>query len=155
MNIWVFICCPIGNHIFCSIGVCDVLGGSWRVVDCRERLDFDIADILVEEAPSTLLIGQLNQEVEDVICAGVPSFIVLAEAGVVLRVLEVGKTVFGIAVEILRPVLVVNLIALEPFLKPHGAHDVVVRHGVERVEGILEFLLGTQTSLEVSRGSCN
>ena len=43
--------------------------------------------------------------------------------------------------------LCVNCIASVPLVKSHCAHDVVVGHGVEGVEGALDSLLGHQSHL--------
>lgn len=40
-------------------------------------------------------------------------------------------------------------IALEPLLKSHGTHDIIIRHGIEGVKGILNTFLRTKSHLEV------
>lgn len=60
-----------------------------------------------------------------------------------LGVFEVGEAVLWVAIEVFRSVFVVSLITFEPFLEPHGAHDVVIGHRVEGVESVFDFLLRT------------
>ena len=56
--------------------------------------------------------------------------------------LEITQTAVGIPVIIGRTVVIVDRVAFEPLLEPHCTHDVVVRHRVEGVEGVLDSLLG-------------
>lgn len=77
----------------------------------------------------------------------------LLVAGVHLVLLEVLEAAVGVVVVKGRPVLVVNLVALEPLLEPHRAHNVVVGHRVERVESVLDALLGPEGDLEGVRGA--
>ena len=67
---------------------------------------------------------------------------------------EVFEASVGVSVEIAGPVFVVDLVALEPFLEAHGAHDVVIGHGVEGVEGIFDHFFGTQTDLPTGGHAC-
>lgn len=64
--------------------------------------------------------------------------------------LQVSETAVGIPIVLGCAVIVVDGVALEPLLEPHRAHDVVVGHRVERVEGVLHSLLGRETHLEGS-----
>lgn len=61
--------------------------------------------------------------------------------------LEVLHAAVGVAVVLGGAVLAVDGVALEPLLETHRAHDVVVGHRVEGVEGVLDALLGRQADL--------
>lgn len=98
---------------------------------------------------SALGVGKLNQVLEDVVRAGVGGLVPLLVARVELVQFEVPEAAVRVAVELGRSVFVVDRIALEPLLKPHGAHDVVIGHRVERVERILYSFLGAESDLEV------
>lgn len=61
---------------------------------------------------------------------------------------KVLDSAFRVHVEFSRSVLVVDGVALEPFLEPHCAHYVVIGHRVERVEGVLNAFSGSESNLE-------
>lgn len=96
---------------------------------------------------SSLGVGELDQVLEDVVGTGIERLVVLLVTGVVFVVLEVAEAAVGVEVVVGAPLLVVDHVALVPLLEAHGAHDVVVRHGVEGVEGALDSLLGHQSHL--------
>lgn len=130
-----------------SIGVGDTLGVAGGVEDCGVGTDFDGAGVLLVEVVGPFGVGELDQVLEDVVGAGVERLVVLLVAGVVFVVLQVAEAAVGVEVVVGAALLEVDLVALEPLLEPHGAHDVVVGHRVEGVEGALDALLGHQAHL--------
>lgn len=97
----------------------------------------------------TFGVGQLHQILEDVVRAGIGGLVPLLVARIELVELQVPHASIWIPIEFGRPVLIVDGIALEPLLEPHGTHDVVIGHRVERVESILDSFLGAESDLEV------
>ena len=87
---------------------------------------------------------------DDVISAGVSSLVKFSEAGVVILFFHVCKACLGISIKVFRSLVSVYLIASEPFIESHGAHDIVIGHGVETVKSGLDFLLGSDSCLEAS-----
>lgn len=94
-------------------------------------------------------VGQLHQILEDVVRAGIGGLVPLLVARIELMELQVPHASIWIPIKFRRPVLIVDRIALEPLLEPHGTHDVVIGHRVERVESILDSFLGAESDLEV------
>lgn len=99
--------------------------------------------MLSEELPSFLVVRQLHQKVENVVSTCVPGFVVLPEARVVVVLLHVSETNFGVPVEIGLSLVTVNHVTSEPLIESHSAHDVVIGHGVKTIESSLDFLFGT------------
>jgi hypothetical protein len=105
--------------------------------------------VLLPEVVGALGVGELDEVLEDVVGAGVARLVPLAEARVlVLAVLVALEPAVGVVVVLGGAVLVVDLVALEPLLEPHRAHDVVVGHRVEGVESVLDALLRAERDLE-------
>lgn len=93
-------------------------------------------------------VGKFCQILEDIIGAGVGSLVPLLVAGIVFMQLQVPDSTVRILVEFGGSVLIVDGIAFEPLLETHGAHDVVIGHGVEGVKGVFDSFLGTESDLE-------
>lgn len=97
----------------------------------------------------TLGVGQLNQILENIIGTSIGSLIPFLIARIELMHFQVPQSPLGISIELSRAVLIVDGIALEPLLKSHGTHDIIIRHGVEGVKGVFHTFLRAQSNLEV------
>lgn len=136
-----------------SISVGHGLGIVGTVESCWEHSDLVVAVILSPEAFGLLVVRQLHQEVEDIVSTCVSCLVVLSEAWVMVVIFHVGQSNLGIPVKMSLSLLAIGHVASEPFVESHCAHDVVIRHGVETVKGVLDFLLGTNSCLEWGGGS--
>lgn len=126
-----------------SIGVGDSFWCFGRIEDGRKGPYFNAAGILLEEVMGTLGVGQLDQILEDIIGTSIGGLIPFLVARIELMQFEVPHSPFWISIELGGPVLMIDGIALEPLLKSHGTHDIIIRHGVEGVKGIFHTFLGT------------
>ena len=97
----------------------------------------------------TLRVGQLYQILEDIIGASIGSLIPFLIARIEFMQLQVPQSPIGISIELGGAVLMIDGVALEPLLKSHSTHDIIIRHGVEGVKGVFHTFLGTQPDLEV------
>lgn len=102
----------------------------------------------------TLGVCQLYKVLKDIISTSIGSLIPFLIARIELMQLQVSQSSLGISIELGGPVLVVDGVALEPLLKSHGTHDIIIRHGVEGVKGIFHTFLWTKSHLEVSAHPC-
>ena len=111
-----------------SISICDSFRSTGRVKDGREHSDFAVADVSSPEVLGLFGVGKFHKESHDVIGASIGSFIPLSEAGVVVFILHVGQAAFGASIVVGSSVVTISVVAPEPFLEPHSAHDVVIWH---------------------------
>lgn len=63
---------------------------------------------------------------------------------------HVCQSCFWVSIEMFVSFVIVHWIAFKPFIEPHCAHDVVIRHGIETIKSVLNFLLWTNSRLEAS-----
>lgn len=94
------------------------------------------------------MIGKLNQKVINIICACVTSFIILSKTWIMVMIFHIWNTHFRVPIEMFLSLIRINCITSKPLVESHCAHDVIIRHRVKTVKGILNFLLRTYTSLE-------
>ena len=155
MDWWIF---RINNYLFIillfmliiitSIGICNSFWVVWPIEYCWEWHYFIVGMILLEKSCSPLSVWQLNQELQDTVRASISCFIILSETRVVFMIFHIDKTMFWISIETPYPFLVECAVAFKPFLKSHSAHDIVIGHRIETIEGLFDFLLGTKTNLK-------
>lgn len=84
----------------------------------------------------------------DVISTCVSGLVVFSEAWVMVVLFHVGQSNFWVPIEALFSIISVDTIASEPLIESHCAHDVVIRHRVKTVKGVLDFLLRSNSRLE-------
>lgn len=99
------------------------------------------------------MISKLNQKLKNVISTCILSFVVFSETRVMIFLFHIGKTNLGASIEMFCSLITVNSITSVPFVESHSAHDIVIRHRVKTVKGILDLLLGTDSGLEASSTS--
>lgn len=80
--------------------------------------------------------------------AGVFDLIELSEAWIMIMIFKMFDTFIGMSIIELASILVIQAITLEPLLKSHCTHHIIIWHGVETVEGVFHPLFWTQTGLE-------
>ena len=131
-----------------SISISDSLWVIWTIKCCWKRSNFIIAMIFPIETFGFFVIRQFHQKMENVISTSISSFIILSEARIMVVIFHVSESNFGISIERSFSLLSICHIASKPFVKPHCTHDIVIRHRVETVKGILNFLFGANPSLE-------
>lgn len=81
-------------------------------------------------------------------------FIILSEARVMITFFHVANTYIGVPIEVFFSFVAVDGIASEPFVKSECAHNIVIGHRVETIEGVLHFLFGANAGLEIGGGTC-
>ena len=80
--------------------------------------------------------------------AGVFDLIELSEAWIMIMIFKMFDTFIRMSIIELASILVIQAITLEPLLKSHCTHHIIIWHGVETVEGVFHSLLWTQAGLE-------
>ena len=100
------------------------------------------------EVIGALGVGEFNQVLENVVGTRVTGFVPLPVTRIVFVRLQALQATIWVVVVVGCAILVVDLVALEPFLKAHCTHDIVVGHRVEGVEGAFHSLLRAQRHLK-------
>lgn len=55
---------------------------------------------------------------------------------------------FGVSIKEFGSLMCEQLVTFEPFFEPHSTHHIIVRHGIETVEGVLDTLSGSSGGLK-------
>ncbi len=137
-----------------SISICDSFRLWWWIIYSWEQTNFIIADIPLPEVLCFFGIGQLHQKSHNVIWASVWGLIPLSKAWIMVFILHVRQSTLWASIIVSSSIIPICVITSEPFLEPHGTHDIIIRHRVETVECALDFLFRSDTSLEGCRHSC-
>lgn len=124
-----------------SICICGAFRRPGGVVDRRERLNFDVRNVPLEEIVSPFGIREFHQVLEDIICTCINRLIVFSEAGVSFWANCWTMVVF-------ISFVMEDHIAPPPLLEPHCAQHVVVWQRVESIKCISHSLFRTKTCLE-------
>ena len=137
-----------------SIGISDSFRTIWWIKNSGEHSDFIVAHISHPEVLGFLRIWQLHQKSHYVISTCIWCLIPFSETWIMVLVFHVRQTAIRASIVLCCSVMTVSVVASEPFLKSHCAHNVVIGHWVKTVESWFDFLLWTDTALECCCDSC-
>ena len=133
-----------------SISISDSLRVVGTIKSCWEHPNLIIAVIFTIKTFGFFVVRQLHQKMENVVCTSISSFIVFSKARIMVMIFHISETNFWISIKRSFSLFAICHITSEPFIKPHCAHDIIIRHRVETIKGILDFLFGANPSLETS-----